>query len=65
MKLYFEDSYGNRRLLGEPATHEESSKIYQKFCEDSLVFTILVILTDLVLAMELCGVKGSCSVFCL
>lgn len=39
--------------------------LYQKFCEDSLVFTILVILTDLVLAVELCGVKGSCSIFCL
>lgn len=34
MRLYFEDSYGSRRLLGEPTTHEESSKIYQKFCEE-------------------------------
>jgi hypothetical protein len=34
MKLYFENSRGERRLIGEPATHEESSRIYQKFCED-------------------------------
>lgn len=34
MKLYFENSIGERRLIGEPATHEESSKIYHKFCAD-------------------------------
>lgn len=33
MKLYFEKC-GQRRLIGEPTTHEESSKIYQKFCAD-------------------------------
>jgi hypothetical protein len=34
MKLYFENSRGERRLIGEPKTHEESSRIYQKFCDD-------------------------------
>lgn len=34
MKLYFQNSYGERRLIGEPSSHEESSQIYQKFCED-------------------------------
>jgi hypothetical protein len=34
MKLYFENSRGERRLIGEPKTHEESSRIYQKFCAD-------------------------------
>jgi hypothetical protein len=34
MKLYFENSYKERRLIGEPQTHEESSQIYQKFCAD-------------------------------
>lgn len=34
MKLYFRNSQGERRLIGEPATHEESSRIYQKFCDD-------------------------------
>ena len=34
MKLYFQNFRGERRLIGEPATHEESSRIYQKFCND-------------------------------
>ena len=34
MKLYFENSYGERRLIGEPKTHEESSEIYHAFCEE-------------------------------
>lgn len=34
MKLYFRNSRGERRLIGEPATHEESSRIYQKFCAE-------------------------------
>ena len=34
MKLYFQNSHGERRLIGEPKTHEESSRIYQKFCAD-------------------------------
>lgn len=34
MKLYFENSRGERRLIGEPKTEEESRKIYHKFCAD-------------------------------
>lgn len=34
MKLYFRNSRGERRLIGEPSTHEESSQMYQKFCAD-------------------------------
>ena len=34
MKLYFRNSRGERRLIGEPQTREESSKIYHKFCSD-------------------------------
>lgn len=34
MKLYFQNSRGERRLIGEPESHEESSKIYQQFCEE-------------------------------
>lgn len=34
MKLYFENSRGERRLIGEPKTEEESSKIYHAFCDE-------------------------------
>ena len=34
MKLYFENSRGERRLIGEPKTAEESSKIYHDFCSE-------------------------------
>jgi hypothetical protein len=34
MKLYFENSRGERRLIGEPKTAEESSKIYHAFCSE-------------------------------
>ena len=34
MKLYFENSRGERRLIGEPQTEKESAMIYHKFCED-------------------------------
>lgn len=34
MKLYFENSSGQRRLIGEPTTSEDSSQIYHKFCAD-------------------------------
>ena len=33
MKLYFENSYSERRLIGEPATANESWKMIHKFCE--------------------------------
>lgn len=34
MKLYFEDSYDNRRFIGEPKTAEESWKMIQNFCSE-------------------------------
>jgi hypothetical protein len=34
MKLYFENYRGERRLIGEPNTAEESRRIYYKFCAD-------------------------------
>ena len=34
MKLYFQNSYGERRLIGEPKTSEESSMLYRAFCEE-------------------------------
>ena len=34
MKLYFENSYGERRVIAEPATEEEANKEIYKFCED-------------------------------
>ena len=34
MKLYFENSRGDRRVIAEPATEEEASKEIYKFCED-------------------------------
>ena len=34
MKLYFENSYGERRLIGEPKTAEESSILYHAFCDE-------------------------------
>ena len=34
MKLYFENSYGERRIIAEPKTEEEAIKEINKFCED-------------------------------
>lgn len=34
MKLYFENSYGKRRIIAEPQTEEEAYKEIYKFCED-------------------------------
>lgn len=34
MKLYFENSRGERRLIGEPQTGEESWKIIHDFCTE-------------------------------
>ena len=34
MKLYFENSYGQRRIIAEPQTEEEAYKEMYKFCED-------------------------------
>lgn len=34
MKLYFENSYGERRIIAEPETEEEVYKEMNKFCED-------------------------------
>lgn len=34
MKLYFENSYGERRLIGEPDTSEASWQIIHNFCEE-------------------------------
>lgn len=34
MKLYFENSYGQRRVVAEPQTEEEAMKEIYKFCED-------------------------------
>lgn len=34
MKLYFENSRGERRIIAEPKTEEEADKEIDKFCED-------------------------------
>ena len=34
MKLYFENSRGERRIIAEPQTEEESMKEIYKFCYD-------------------------------
>ena len=34
MKLYFENKYGNRRVIAESQTEEEAMKEVYKFCED-------------------------------
>ncbi len=34
MKLYFENSYGERRLIGEPNSSDESWKIIHNFCAE-------------------------------
>lgn len=33
MKLYFENSRGVRRLIGEPETHTAANKMIHDFCE--------------------------------
>lgn len=34
MKLYFENSYGERRIIAEPKTEQEAMKEIHKFCDD-------------------------------
>ena len=34
MKLYFENSHGERRVIAEPATEESAMREIRKFCED-------------------------------
>ena len=34
MKLYFENSRGERRIIAEPKTEEEADKEIHKFCSD-------------------------------
>ena len=34
MKLYFENSRGQRRVIAEPQTEDEAWKEIHKFCED-------------------------------
>ena len=34
MKLYFENSYGERRIIAEPETEQDAYKEMNKFCED-------------------------------
>lgn len=34
MILYFENSYGERRIIAEPATEKEADREIHKFCED-------------------------------
>jgi len=34
MKLYFENSYGDRRIIAEPETEDEAWKEIHKFCHD-------------------------------
>lgn len=34
MKLYFENSYGKRRIIAEPNTEEEAWREIHKFCEE-------------------------------
>lgn len=34
MKLYFENSYGKRRVIAEPETEQDVIKEIYKFCED-------------------------------
>lgn len=34
MKLYFENSIGERRIIAEPKSEEEAYKEIHKFCED-------------------------------
>ena len=34
MKLYFENSRGERRIIAEPETEEDAMKEIHKFCED-------------------------------
>lgn len=34
MKLYFENSYGQRRVIAEPQTEAEAMKEIYKFCGD-------------------------------
>lgn len=34
MKLYFENSYGERRIIAEPKNENEAWKEINKFCDD-------------------------------
>lgn len=34
MKLYFENSYGDRRIIAEPETEESAMEVIRAFCEE-------------------------------
>ena len=34
MKLYFENSFGERRVIAEPETKEDAMREMHKFCDD-------------------------------
>lgn len=34
MKVYFENSYGERRVIAEPSTEENAMEIIHAFCEE-------------------------------
>lgn len=34
MKLYFENSHGNKRVIAEPETEEDVLDVIQKFCDE-------------------------------
>lgn len=36
MKLYFKNSYGNKRIIANPKTEEEAISAIQKFCDERL-----------------------------
>lgn len=36
MKLFFEDSHGNKRIIAEPQTEKEAIDTIQKFCDERL-----------------------------
>lgn len=36
MKLYFKNSFGNKRVIAEPKTEEDALDVIQKFCDERL-----------------------------
>ena len=40
MKLYFENSKGERKLIAESTTEEEANKEIHKFCEKEILKSI-------------------------
>ena len=34
MRLYFENSYGQRRIIGEPKDEQETWEVIKTFCEE-------------------------------